>query len=859
MYPGTNINWYDQSAIQTPVVESVDNSPLYLHFSSFDRGPEDLRTVKGQQFYQLYGNKMNFDKHGQPAIQAARIIDAGGTLLIKRLVAKDATLANLVAVATVQSNITAIKAEDGEEHGKSIEEILTGETSTKEYVEKLEILSAIGKEDNTTELTVTPTLVKGNKYFWKKTNADVLIEKGIKIDTTTYNAWDGKSNIAVVDGTKIILVEADANNEAQKCGIIAVTSKLPHMNTTSEAPTNGLNALYVTSKEGTAEGTTAFVVSPAKLSEDNKYYYKIQSGTVNFPEPDHIFTEKDMKDWTLWDGTSDITIADKSVVVVGEFSIDTDKSTYTALKAASIVVSSKLPADTRTSASIEPVIPSEDKYIVSKQENSVKWSVVNVANCKTYEEIMAAAASIYSEEVPTIQTNEDETVTAIKTVTYPMFVATDNGRGVSNKAIKIVPDYSQSKDMSSIFYNVFIYDGTTSLETCICTLRPDVIFNDTLYGINKDTAVQVLFGVIPGMYDKYVKQLSELTGFTVSKLQSCDTLYMTNNKGSNMSPYITLDTDSIDFQSVYGVELKCGDNGEFGDAPFGTKPYIDAAIELLDGTYDSIIWDVDTYKIAAIFDANYPIEIKQKLAEFVAFREDGVYFRDYGVDIASYAAIVNYRNQIADHITNEKKKKFIGDYYTTYEIRDPETKVRERVTMMYDFSAVMVDHFARGCFRPAAGVANNMILSNAIEGTINFTPRNTPSGNQKALLDDLRVNYAIFENGRCVVQSLYTSQDNYTELSFLNNVLAIQEVVRSIRTSCPKQRFTFVTSYDFSSYADAVNAVLKGFASNFAELRFEYQQDKLKAAQKIFQASIFFKFNTWAQTEEFDVYALGND
>ena len=232
-----------------------------------------------------------------------------------------------------------------------------------------------------------------------------------------------------------------------------------------------------------------------------------------------------------------------------------------------------------------------------------------------------------------------------------------------------------------------------------------------------------------------------------------------------------------------------------------------------------------------------------------------MFFRDYGLDCNSYAAIKAYY----DMIEVEYKSKFIPDYYTTYQIYDPETKVRERVTMMYDFSRAMIGLFASGCYRPAAGIINNMVLDNAIEGTINFTPRITPDVNQKALLDDMRLNYAIFEQGRCIVQSLYTSQPKFTQLSFLNNVLAIQEVCRSVRIACPKQRYTFVTNSDFSSYAEAVNNVLKGFKSNFAELRFEYQQNNLKAAQKIFYASIYFRFNNWAQTEVFDIFALPNE
>src|SRR5574344_2451000 len=102
MYPGTIINpWHDQSAISTRTIEQVDNIPLFAHVSSFDRGPEDLRIVSGQLFYDLYGSKMNFSKHGQPALQAANIIDGGGQLLIKRLVADNALLANVIFVASV--------------------------------------------------------------------------------------------------------------------------------------------------------------------------------------------------------------------------------------------------------------------------------------------------------------------------------------------------------------------------------------------------------------------------------------------------------------------------------------------------------------------------------------------------------------------------------------------------------------------------------------------------------------------------------------------------------------------------------------------------------------------------------------
>ena len=96
-YPGTIDNWIDQSGINAPrtVVEPTP-SPLFLTAAAFDRGPEKIKRVVGDEFYKTYGYFIDFEKYGQAAIQAANIINNGGELLIKRVVASDATLANIV-------------------------------------------------------------------------------------------------------------------------------------------------------------------------------------------------------------------------------------------------------------------------------------------------------------------------------------------------------------------------------------------------------------------------------------------------------------------------------------------------------------------------------------------------------------------------------------------------------------------------------------------------------------------------------------------------------------------------------------------------------------------------------------------
>ena len=300
-----------------------------------------------------------------------------------------------------------------------------------------------------------------------------------------------------------------------------------------------------------------------------------------------------------------------------------------------------------------------------------------------------------------------------------------------------------------------------------------------------------------------------------------------------------------------------------------------------DGKPIDEVWDTDAHKIFAVMDANYHKFIKDAIANFVEFRKDCLFFRDCGIGYYSVADAIKTYNGYAlanDYITSfstyatildvEKeicnisnlRSNFVADYGTTFEVVDPGTKKNIEVTMLYDLAEKLTQlYIDQGPFAPLAGTYNGFELNAAIEGTVNFIPIITPTTNQKQAIDDIKLNYAIFEGeDTCVIQSNYTSQDKNTQLSFINNVLAIQEVARVVRTVCPRNRFRLITGSDMSEYANAVSRVLQGYSTYFETLEFIYTEDPLKSIQKIFYASINFSFNNWAQTEIFDLYALAN-
>ena len=666
MYPATIVNWHDNSEIKnTQTTKSVDNKALFAVVSSFDKGPEDLMEVEGEEFNELFGT-MSFDKHGQNAIQAQRIIDAGGRLLVKRVCADDAKLSNLVLTANV---------------------IVTEEQRLDE---------------------------NGDPIFVDENGDPIHVENtGDQTGTT------------------------DSTGDQTKSG----------------------------DNTGEQTGTTD--------STDD------QTGNT--------------------DTTGDQT---------GSTDNTGDQGT------------------TNTTGT-----PLMDKFV------SIKWTASSISDCTTLEEVKEKALATMDEAAGI----------------YPIFVIADNGRGVSSKAFKLIPDYNTSKGLGRMFYTGAIYEGTTPIEQKTISLDPTIVYSNIAYGLTHDTFEQINGEVLEVPFEKYYAAISNDLDLDPEVARYYDLIFGYTPNGKSIDR-LSINKESVDINSEFGIELKGGDNGAFGDKPVGTDAWAEAMRKVWAGEVTDEVWDIDQHKIAAVLDANLPQTVKDAIADFVNFRKDCVFFRDFGVGNNSFSMIY------AQWVSQLKRSYFISDMGTSYQIKDPLTKKNIEVTMNYDFAACLVNHMNSGPYNPLAGTVNSFTLDNAIKGTINYTPIVTPKVNQKQAMEEIRVNYAIFEEDTCVIQTSFTSQEPYTQLSYTNNVMAIQEVVRAVRTACPKSRYSLSTgtSADLSEYARAVNKVLQNFASNFSTLEFEYTQDKLKASQKIFYASIKFAFRNWAQTEIFDIYAIND-
>ena len=741
MYAGTKFNWYDQSGISeaTTRVELV-NRPLFFTGITADKGTESLVRLYGDDFYKMYGRSLSFTKHGQPLLQAGRIIDSGAELLVKRVVAEDATLSNIILVA----NLSDTEIQKVDEDGNPVyTNPNTGEETTESQVQKVD---------------------ENGNLLYTDVNGVETIETSVQ-----------KTN----DNGDLLYIDIDGVETTE---------------TTSQKKNENNELLYIT-----ADGVETIEASVQKTNDNGDLLY------IDPNTGDETTSADDGA------GTTYLPVmVENTPVMVDNTAVMVDNT---------------------------PVML-DCEAVTDTTGYSIKWEAQTVENCKTYEEVMEEAATLFDAE----------------NGIFPMIVVTDIGRNNDCKAIRIAPDYDISRSIGFMFYRVSEFENTTSEESVSITMNPSIKYKNVSYDINRYSMGQLQLGTIDGVFDAYVEKLSEATGIPVDEMKMLDVINGTNCKGVALTG-LTVAEDSINLAYDYGIALQNGSNGtELGDAPFQSENYGAAIAKLFDGVYTDEIYDVDVHKICAIVDANYPDVVKTAIRKFVDFREDCFYFRDLGLGLDTFDLIYNKADSL-------DKSKFAGNYMTSYFVTDPYTNKRINVTMMWDFATKLVSHFAAGfSHKPLAGDTNGFVMDSAIKGTVNYVPRKTPVVDQKDLLDDAKINYATYYEyeGSLVVDSLYTSQDAYTQLSYINNVLAIQEVARAVRSACPKNRFKFTTNNDFSDYAEAVEDVLENFKNNFDTLKFTYLEDPTKESQKIYYAAIEFSFNNWVQSEIFDLYALND-
>ena len=470
------------------------------------------------------------------------------------------------------------------------------------------------------------------------------------------------------------------------------------------------------------------------------------------------------------------------------------------------------------------------------------YDVYSVPDCQTINDVKLEVEKLY---------NVGKSECA-----YPLFTVVDNGRGESNKRIYISTDRDVSKGLPIQLY-YFNVAGNNSYETEYTrfTVNPDTIYINNsmcLSMTSKRELQQVKVSAFETYAEEFLEKVAEISGLETSYLNQIDVLFGTDKKGNSIPQiHYAVEDDTFDIGDTLGIQLLSGENGSFGNRPFGTEDYNNEIIKVFNGTFNEDIFDANRYTFDAIFDANYDITVKAAITTLADWRQDFFFFRDIGIQYTTYTDIL-------DAISELPASTFAANYITSYEVIDPYGKKQIPVTLMYDMAIAMISHFNERRFAPCCGIRYGFTFPNAIEGTVNFCPKYTPSVDQKTKFCDDCINYCTYINGVLTLETEYTSQDPYSHLSFINNILGTQEVIHAVRKTCPNNRYAFITSNDLNEYKTDVENVLKEYREYFNTIEFVYTADEIMQANKIFQASIKVSYKNFVQTEIFKIYALAS-
>lgn len=469
-------------------------------------------------------------------------------------------------------------------------------------------------------------------------------------------------------------------------------------------------------------------------------------------------------------------------------------------------------------------------------------------------------------------------------VDVPLFTVTPMGRGASNMFFRINPEYITSKSAMYIKYSFEVYENQELIESTLFTMNPDIILDGVSQAMNpkiKSNSTQVKVNLYEDGFYKLVYTLSETAvdgtnPIPVSTLVNLDFINGMDRRGQNQIGGIVAregisvsedgedlwttnkpsDIDVVyDLTDAVGIPLANGSYGSIGNSPMNNP---EEYTKMLLGTFganqdsmlfDPIIYDLDAYKIDFICDCAYTPSVKKAIVNLIDFRGDMVYLADLGFESTSMTTI-------KEAVANIPYSKFMAIYHNFFKIYDPYTSKQITVTAPYLLSSKMISHIANGVGRPFAGIMHGITFPEIIDGTINYLPIEIPGNDQKQELVDLNVNYISYYDGTPVMETMYTNASDYTQLNFLHNIMAIQEVIKAIRTRCPRTRYTFMDGSDLQKYIDDATQIINQYSTNFKSISIQYMADERYESNNIFYATIVVQFKNFVQEEYFRVIAI---
>lgn len=606
---------------------------------------------------------------------------------------------------------------------------------------------------------------------------------------------------------------------------------------------------------------------------------EISTGSVTNPTSIMMATytsDKGEEDWELLYGLSDFT-ARKGPINFTRHG-QAQLSVAEMLRNGSYVLAKRLVSSDATIANT--VIKA--RVIQSATASYLYIYTDPIMSAEDEEVVFTAAGKDFNPDDIEVTITNPDPENPVKAYDVPLIAISALGRGISGIHVRLVPESYASKGYNFLKYSFEISENSEVVENIMCTINPDVILDNVNQSVqNKVNSLskQIKIKIFEDAFIALVNVLAKTAtidgqAVTANDLINLDFMNGRSPKnakeiGGIITKATTNEADKTlwsqfkpsDIDSVYmtddviGIPLEHGSYGKLGSNPMNNPTEYEKLLLAAWGKdqdspgFDPVIYDLDANKVDAIFDCAYPISVKNAIIDLIEFRGDCAFLADLGTKIKSIADI---KTAVAD-IT---PSGMCALYQNVVNIADPYTKKQINVTQPYLLIPKMVKHISNGVGRPFAGIANGITFPDVVTGSVNFLPVVMPGWDQKQELVDMNVNYMSYYDDQLVMETMYTNSADHTQLSYLHNVMAIQEIVKLIRTRCPKTRYTFLDGDDLETYIDDCRAVINEYKTNFKSIDVTYMADERYESNNIFYAVIEVQFKNFVQEEYFKIIAI---
>jgi len=463
---------------------------------------------------------------------------------------------------------------------------------------------------------------------------------------------------------------------------------------------------------------------------------------------------------------------------------------------------------TKTVMQLVPETTTEEKFIVKYMAESITGPVSTINSQKS---LRLAAEALANDEFK--ETTDDGEITWHK---VPVILFHSMGRGsyANDYRWRITSDTSYDTEYKIKMYNfqglsTSVSTGVVSMETTTASVLTPTRYERSTYindiigeaeagslSINVE-CIDYNLEEVYNEFAKYVNGLKENPD-TVDKagtLPSIDqwdpffgTIMLTNNiKLKNM----VITEDSLPLDNAEGISLNGGIDGAETDEAIEAA-YIDA----FEGTFDKRILVPRRCPLDAIFDANYPMTVKDSIANLAFARQDCIAYLDAGVNVTDAAQIESAIEDFSGY-----DSYLISKDLQHYTVRDLTSRRRVPVTMTYLYAQKLGQHISQnGIHKPfvKAYCALSGHIRDSLEPCIEITDMDI-----KEQLYEARFNYfeAIDENTfqrSCQNTSQLTDSDLLEE----NNVRVLLYLKKNLELDCVNTLYDFTSASDRSRFTE---------------------------------------------------------